>query len=192
MKCQEYVKVVCTKILAKWLGRIQLRVQDLFWVLIVAVFESARKFWMVGLLYRVRQWIGRFCNTVFFLVWQHWGGCRYRHFAANFKTFYKNGGSFVIIQCEFWREFGIHRDRAVPSAHAIKTWVRNFEDTGSTLKKEGGSVKAVCTPENIVVVRDTIERSPQNGVDFFQWSLLLPQYSRVYVLLLRHHLSSLV
>jgi hypothetical protein len=25
--------------------------------------------------------------TLFFLVWQHWSGCRYRHFAANFKAF---------------------------------------------------------------------------------------------------------
>jgi hypothetical protein len=25
--------------------------------------------------------------TMFFLVRQHWGGCRYRHFAANFKAF---------------------------------------------------------------------------------------------------------
>jgi hypothetical protein len=25
-------------------------------------------------------------------------------------------------------------------------WVRNFEATGSTLKKKGGSVKKVCTP----------------------------------------------
>jgi hypothetical protein len=24
----------------------------------------------------------------FFLVRQHWGGCRYRHFAANFKVFW--------------------------------------------------------------------------------------------------------
>ena len=24
--------------------------------------------------------------TLFFLVRQHWGGCRYRHFAANFKA----------------------------------------------------------------------------------------------------------
>jgi hypothetical protein len=46
---------------------------------------------------------------------------------------YKNGDSLVIAQREFWREFGIHRSRAVPSAHAIRTWVRNFETTGSTL-----------------------------------------------------------
>jgi transposase len=95
---------------------------------------------------------------MFFLVRQHWGGCRYRHFAAHFKSvlvamepwtgaqrafavnaFYKNGDSFVIAQREFGREFGIHHNRAVPSAHAIKTWVRNFEATGSRLKKKGGS-----------------------------------------------------
>ena len=57
------------------------------------------------------------------------------------KAFYKNGASFVIAQREFRRQFGIHRNRAVPSAHAIKIWFRNFEATGSTLKKKGGSVK---------------------------------------------------
>jgi len=84
-----------------------------------------------------------------------WTGAQ-RAFAV--KVFYKYGDSFVIAQREFRREFGIHRNRAVPSAHAIKTWVRNLEATGSTLKKKGGSVKAVCTPENIAVVRDAIER----------------------------------
>jgi len=74
------------------------------------------------------------------------------------KAFYKNGDSFVIAQCEFRREFRIHRNRVVPSAHAIKTWVRNFEATGSTLRKKGCSVKTVRTPENIAVVRDAIER----------------------------------
>jgi hypothetical protein len=34
------------------------------------------------------------------------------------KAFYKNGGSFVITQREFRRQFEIHRNRAVPSAHA--------------------------------------------------------------------------
>jgi len=51
------------------------------------------------------------------------------------KAFYKNGDSFVITLREFRREFGIHCNLAVPSAHAIKTWVRKFEATGSTLKK---------------------------------------------------------
>ena len=59
------------------------------------------------------------------------------------KVFYKNGDSFVIAQREFRRKFGIYRNGAVPSAHAIKTWVRNLEASGSTLKKKGGSVKSV-------------------------------------------------
>jgi hypothetical protein len=69
----------------------------------------------------------------------------------------------VIAQREFRREFRIHRNHAVPSAHAIKIWVWNFEATGSTLKKKGGSVKTVRTPENIAVVREAIERSPHHS-----------------------------
>jgi hypothetical protein len=84
-----------------------------------------------------------------------WTGAQ-RPFAV--KAFYKNGDSFMIAQHEFRKEFEIHRNRAVPSAHAIKTWVRNLEATGSSLKKKGGSVKTVRTPDNIAVVRDGIER----------------------------------
>jgi transposase len=83
-----------------------------------------------------------------------WTGAR-RAFAV--KAFYKNNDSFVITQHEFRREFGIHRNRAVLSAHAIKTWVWNFQTTGSTLEKKGGSVKTVCTPENIAVMKEAIE-----------------------------------
>jgi hypothetical protein len=79
------------------------------------------------------------------------------------KAFYKNGDSSVIAQREFRREFGIHRKLAVPSAHAIKTWVRNFEATGCKLKKKGCGVKTVRTPENIAVVREAIERSPHRS-----------------------------
>jgi hypothetical protein len=39
------------------------------------------------------------------------------------KAFYKDGDNFMIAQREFRREFRIHRNRAVPSAHAIKTRV---------------------------------------------------------------------
>jgi len=84
-----------------------------------------------------------------------WTGAQ-RAFAV--KAFYKNSDSFVIAQREFRREFRIHCNRAVPSAHVIKTWVWNFEATGSALKKKSGCVKTVLTPKNIAVVRDTIER----------------------------------
>jgi hypothetical protein len=46
-----------------------------------------------------------------------WTGAQ-RAFAVN--AFYKNGDSFVIAQREFRSQFGIYRNRAVPSAHAIK------------------------------------------------------------------------
>jgi hypothetical protein len=64
-------------------------------------------------------------ETLFFLVRQHWSRCRYRHFAAKFKSvlvamepwtgaqhtfavkaFYKNCDSFVIAQREFEESSG--------------------------------------------------------------------------------------
>ena len=68
------------------------------------------------------------------------------------KSFYKND-SYVAAQREFCKKFGIHRNSKVPSAHAIKTWVNNFKETGSTVKKKCGSVKTVHTPQNIDAVR---------------------------------------
>jgi len=103
-----------------------------------------------------------------------WTGAQ-RAFAV--KAFYENGDSFDFAQREFRREFGIHRTRAVPSAHAIKTWVRNFGATGSTLKKKGGSVKAVRTPKNIAVVREAIERSPHRSARRHTVSLGLSEAS---------------
>ena len=58
------------------------------------------------------------------------------------KAFNKNGDSFVTDQREFRRELGIHLNPALPSAQAIKTWVRNFEANGSTLKKKETSNSA--------------------------------------------------
>ena len=87
------------------------------------------------------------------------------------KAFYKNGDSSVIIQHEFRREVGIHHNRAVPSTHAIKTWVQNFDATGSTRKKKGGIVKTVRTTKNIALVREAIERSPHRSVHHHSVSL---------------------
>jgi len=64
------------------------------------------------------------------------------------NSFYKNNDSYVAAQREFRKKFGIHRNSEVPSAHVIKKWVNNFEETGSTVKKKGGSVKTVRTPQN--------------------------------------------
>jgi hypothetical protein len=98
------------------------------------------------------------------------------------EAFYKNGDSFAITQHEFRREFGIHRNHAVPSAHAIKTLVRNFEATGSTLKKKGGSVKTVRTPKNIAVVREAIKRihTVLHVSTLYHSGCLKPAFDRFY------------
>jgi len=69
------------------------------------------------------------------------------------KSFYKNNNSYVATH-------GSHRNSKVLSAHAIKTWVNNFEETSSTVKKKGGSVKTVRTPQNIDAVRASFEQIP--------------------------------
>jgi len=89
-----------------------------------------------------------------------WTGAR-RAFAV--KSFYKNKDSYVAAQREFRKKFGIHRNSKVPSAHAIKTWVNNFEETGSTVTKKGSSVKTVRTPQNIDSVRASFEQSPRRS-----------------------------
>ena len=90
------------------------------------------------------------------------------------KVFYKNSDSFVIAQREFRKDFGIHRNRAVPSGHAIRTLVRNFEAAGSTLKKKGGSVKSV--ERSFQTARVPQSSDAQNGVDSFNG---LPHYRNV-------------
>jgi hypothetical protein len=53
-----------------------------------------------------------------------WTGAQH---AFAVKAFYKNSDSFAIAHLEFRKEFGIHWNCAVSSAHAIKTWVPIFE-----------------------------------------------------------------
>jgi len=71
-------------------------------------------------------------NSVQFEM-ESWTGAQ-RAFSV--KSFYKNNDNNVAAQREFRKKFGIHQNSKVPSAHAIKTWVSNFEETGSTVKKK--------------------------------------------------------
>ena len=98
-------------------------------------------------------------NSVQFEM-ESWSGAQR---ALTVKSFYKNNDSYVAAQREFRKKFGIHRNSKVPSAHAIKTWVNNFEEAGSTVKKKGGSVKTVRTPQNIDPVRASFEQSPRQS-----------------------------
>ena len=88
---------------------------------------------------------------------ESWNGA---HWAFAVKACYKNNDSYVSAQHVFRNHFNIPRNDPVPSAHAIKTWIKNFEETGSTVKKRIGSVKSVRTPENVPRVESALQRSP--------------------------------
>jgi transposase len=75
------------------------------------------------------------------------------------KAYYKNNDSYVSAQRVFQNHFNIPRNAPVPSAHAIKTWIENLEETGSTLKTKVGSVKSVRMPENVARVEGAVQRS---------------------------------
>jgi hypothetical protein len=62
--------------------------------------------------------LSSFCCQILtvLIVMEPWTGVQ-DAFAV--KAFNKNGDNFVIAQREFLKEFGIHRNRYVPSAHAI-------------------------------------------------------------------------
>jgi len=86
---------------------------------------------------------------------QQWTG-EERAFAV--KVYYQNGESLVRAWRVFCTHFNVPRNRPVPSNYVINTWVDNFEVSGSTSKKRGGSQKTVRTPENIERVREAFER----------------------------------
>ena len=79
------------------------------------------------------------------------------------KAYYENGGSSVQARRAFRRHFIIPRNQSVPTDNALRIWVNNLEETGSTSKKRGGSVKTVRTHENIAAVREALVRSPRRS-----------------------------
>ena len=52
------------------------------------------------------------------------------------KSFYKNNDSYVAAQREFRKEFGIHRNSKVPSAHTIKTCINNLKRLAQLLRRK--------------------------------------------------------
>ena len=101
-----------------------------------------------------------FCSSCHLVSIQQWT-VEERAFAV--KAYYQNGERLVRARPPFRTHFNVPRNRLVPSNHAINTWVDNFEVSGSTSKKRGGSQKTVRTPENIERVRESFERSPRRS-----------------------------
>lgn len=55
---------------------------------------------------------------------------------ADIKAFYKNNNNFEVARQEFHHHFNLGHHDPFPSAHAIKMWVMNFEETDSAMKKK--------------------------------------------------------
>ena len=126
---------------------------------------------------------GMAMNSVHFEM-ESWTDAQ-RAFAV--KSFYKNDDSYVAAQRKFRKKFGIHQNSKVLSAHAIKTWVNNFEETGSTVQKKGGSVKTVHTPQNIDAERASFEQSPRWSAVHHSKKLGLSESSVRHILHLDMH-----
>ena len=91
---------------------------------------------------------------------ESWNGA---HRACAVKAYYKKNDSYVSAKRVFRNHFNIPRNDPVPSAHAIKTWIKNFEEMGSTVKIRIGSVKSVRTPENVARLESALRRSPSRS-----------------------------
>ena len=127
-------------------------------------------------------------NSVQFQM-ESWTGTQ-RAFTV--KSFYKNNDSYVAAQREFRKKLGIHRNSKLPSAHAINTCVNNFEETGSTVKRKGGSVKTVRTPQNIDAMRVSFEQSSRRSAVRHSKKLGLSESSARRISHLDLHFHSLI
>jgi hypothetical protein len=95
--------------------------------------------------------------------------------ASAVKAFYKNNDSLEAAGCLFCIHFNLQHGDPVPSPHEIKTWVYNFDETGSILKKMSPSgIKSTHTPESIAAIRTTL--SPQHPAGQHALSVNISQY----------------
>jgi hypothetical protein len=88
-----------------------------------------------------------------------WTGT-HRGFAVHFE----NNWSVVATQRTFRRRFNIPLNNAVPNGNTICSWVRQLEESGSTLRRRThGRRRPIRTPENVQLVRASIQQSPRRS-----------------------------
>ena len=90
-----------------------------------------------------------------------WTGV-HRGFAV--RAFFENNESVIATQRAFRRRFNIPRNDPVPQANTIRSWVRQLEATGSTLRTDThGRRRSIRTPENVERVRAAVVQSPRRS-----------------------------
>ena len=155
----------------------------------------------------MRQWIGWFCNTVFFWFSNTGADAAIAILLPTLKRFSCNGAVDWSTMCfcyesilqkrwQFCDRSAWFSKRVWDSSQSCCSISSCHQDLGSklleascfTLKKKGGIVKTVCTPENIAVVREAIARSPHHSVRRHSVSLGLSE-ARVRRILHKDHSS---
>ena len=90
-----------------------------------------------------------------------WSG---EHQAFIVEEFIRNGGSPVATQRAFRIRFVLGRWETVPDKKTIYRWVSHFRQTGSALKQTSpGRPRTATGPENVAVVRASIQKSPRRS-----------------------------
>ncbi|PNF19588.1 hypothetical protein B7P43_G17141 [Cryptotermes secundus] len=89
----------------------------------------------------------------------------FREYVVAVRAYYRHGDSLVEAIREFRRHFNLAPRADALSKHAIRTWVQNFEETGSVgKKKSSGRPRSARTPENVEAVKASVLRSPHRSV----------------------------
>jgi len=82
----------------------------------------------------------------------------------------------IVTQRVFHTRFGLNSNDSVPDRKIILNWVKKLRTTGSAMfKKPSGHSKSVKTPENITVVRTSIEQSPSRSARKHAFALKIEQ-----------------
>jgi hypothetical protein len=71
------------------------------------------------------------------------------------KALYKNDNKYTPAELLCHWHLQINGNNPVPSAHAIKTRIRTFEERAQLMKTSGKII--ICTPENIQTVKAALE-----------------------------------
>jgi hypothetical protein len=90
-----------------------------------------------------------------------WTGT-HRGFAV--RIYFENNRSVVATQRTFRRRFNILRNNAVSNENTICSWIRQLEESGSTLRRRThGRRRSIRTSENVQLVRASIQQSPRRS-----------------------------
>jgi hypothetical protein len=85
--------------------------------------------------------------------------CTGTHRGFAVRVYFENNRSEVATQRTFWRRFNIPPNNAIPNGNTIRSWVRQLEESGSTLRTR----RSIRTPENAQLVRASIQQSPRRS-----------------------------